>query len=250
MKKEAQEKDIEKVEGGLTDDIVHSDTSQCRSNPADRKEPAESVDGCCLTAKAILGAIWDKNGHARSLWCLYTSCCLKANLPTLRILSELSGFCVHWQLCFVNTVLNAVLWTGKLVGKYIVNFSPNDLHHTGRFGFPSQIFPHFPQIFSHFSGGGDLGGVLQWFIFFFFLPGKVWWPRSNGRSEFGWCEDVMMSALTSSSSNSENSVEYICYNKALECVKLWDVRPLCEGLIFLMDSSGAKGATELQMERP
>lgn len=60
----------------------------------------------------------------------------------------------------------------------------------------------------------------------------------------------MMSALTSSSSNSENYVEYICYNKALECVKLWDVRPLCEGLIFLMDSSGAKGATELQMERP
>lgn len=57
MKKEAQEKDIEKVEGGLTDDIVHSDTSQYRSNPADRKEPAESVDGCCLTAKAILGAI-------------------------------------------------------------------------------------------------------------------------------------------------------------------------------------------------
>lgn len=59
----------------------------------------------------------------------------------------------------------------------------------------------------------------------------------------------MMSALTFSSSNSENSVEYICYNKALECVKLWDMRPLCEGLIFLIDSSGAKGATELQMER-
>lgn len=240
MKKEAQEKDIEKVEGGLTDDIVHSDTSQYRSNPADRKEPAESVDGCCLTAKAILGAIWDKNGHACSLWCLCTSCCLKANLPTLRILSELSGFCVHLQLCFINTVLNAVLWTGKLVGKYIVNFSPNDLHHTGGFGFLSML----TLLRRGRSGRGST------VIYLFFLPGKVWWPRSNGRSEFGWCEDVMMSALTSSSSNSENYVEYICYNKALECVKLWDVRPLCEGLIFLMDSSGAKGATELQMERP
>lgn len=160
------------MEGGLTDGIVHSDTSHYRSNPADRKEPAESVDGCCLTAKAILGAIWDKNGHAHSLWCLCMSCCLKANLPTLRILSELSGFCVHLQLCFINMVLKAVLWTGKLVGKYIVNFSPNDLHRTGGFDFPSMLTllrkRRFERgstvIFFFFFNLGRCGDKKQWML--------------------------------------------------------------------------------------
>lgn len=140
------------MEGGLTDDRVHSDTSQYKSYPADRKEPAESVDGCCLTAKAILEAIWDKNGHACSLWCLRMSCCLKANLPTLRILFELPGFWVHLQLCFINTALNAVSWKGKLVGKYIVNFPPNDLHLSGGFGFRSML--------TRLRGGSGVGSTL------------------------------------------------------------------------------------------
>lgn len=45
-------------------------------------------------------------------------------------------------------------------------------------------------------------------------------------------------------------MEYICYIETLECIKWRDLRWLWEGLIYLMDSSGAKEIAELQIERP